>query len=46
MEQLLREIDENLSNRYVVLDGDHDSIYVKDRESDKHFVIHVAECDE
>lgn len=43
---LIYEIDERLSNRYVVLDGDDDTLYVKDRETGKHFEIKVTWCDD
>ena len=43
---LIYEIDERLSNRYVVLDGDEDTLYVKDRETGKHFEIKVTLCDD
>ena len=41
MEELLEAIDMSLSNKYVVLEGDHETIYVKDRDTDKHYAIHV-----
>jgi len=44
MKDLLEAIDEGLSNRYVILEGDEDTIYVKDRETEKHYAIHVSEC--
>ena len=44
MKDLLEAIDEGLSNRYVILEGDDDTIYVKDRETEKHYAIHVSEC--
>ncbi len=44
MEELLETIDNGLSNRYVVLEGDHETIYIKDRETEKHYAIHVSEC--
>ena len=43
---LIYEIDERLSNRYVVLEGDDDTLYVKDRETGKHFEIKVTWCDD
>lgn len=45
MEKLLTIIDEGLSNRYKVLEGDHETLYVLDRETDIHYSIHVTECD-
>ena len=39
--ELLEEIDANLSNRYVVLEGDDDTLYVKDRTNGEHFAIKV-----
>ena len=45
MEELLEAIDMSLSNKYVVLEGDHETIYVKDRDTDKHYAIHVNECE-
>ena len=41
---LVNAIDMGLSNRYVVLEGDRDTLYVKDRTSDRHYAIHVSEC--
>ncbi len=48
MEALLNEIDERLSNRFVVLEGNTNDgvLYVKDRESGIHYSITVAECAE
>lgn len=46
MEELLEAIDAGLSNRYKVLEGDHDTLYVKDRTTETHYAIHIAECDE
>ena len=43
---LIYEIDERLSNRYVVLEGDDDTLYVKDRETGEHFEIKVTWCDD
>ena len=40
-EELLDEIDNNLSNRYVVLEGDHDTLYVKDRRNGETLKIKV-----
>jgi hypothetical protein len=45
MEELLEAIDMGLSNKYVVLEGDHETIYVKDRDTGKHYAIHVNECE-
>ncbi len=42
--KIINEIDERLSNDYVVLEGDEDTLYVKCRETGKHYAIHVAEC--
>ena len=38
---LLDEIDSNLSNRYVILEGDHDTLYVKDRQNGETLKIKV-----
>ena len=45
MEELINAIDVGLSNRYVVLEGDHETLYVKDRETQKHYGIHIEECE-
>lgn len=39
--ELINEIDATLSNRYVVLEGDDNTLYVKDRQNGEHFAIHV-----
>ena len=44
VESLLEAIDAGLSNGYVVLEGDHETLYVKDRETGKHYSIRVEEC--
>jgi len=46
MEELLEAIDEGLSNRYKVLEGDDETLYVKDRETEEHYAIHVSLCED
>ena len=46
MEKLLETIDAGLCNAYKVIDGDHDTLCVVERESGKHFEIKVKEVDE
>ena len=41
--ELLDEIDACLSNRYIVLEGDNDTLYVKDRETGEHYAIKVEQ---
>lgn len=43
---LIYEIDNLLTNRYVVLEGDDETLYVKDRETGRHFEIKVTWCDD
>ena len=43
---LINEIDNVLTNRYVVLEGDGETLYVKDRETGRHFEIKVTWCDD
>lgn len=43
---LIYEIDNVLTNRYVVLEGDDETLYVKDRETGRHFEIKVTWCDD
>lgn len=45
MEKLLETIDAGLSNAYKVLDGDHDTLYVLERETGKQYEIKVSECE-
>ena len=40
---LIYEIDNVLTNRYVVLEGDDETLYVKDRETGRHFEIKVTQ---
>lgn len=40
-EELINDIEMSLSNRYVVLEGDHDTLYVKDRRTGETLVIKV-----
>lgn len=44
--QLLSDIETSLPDKYKILEGDDDTIYVKNTDTDKHFAIHIAECDE
>ena len=46
MEELLEAIDMGLLNRYKVLEGDSDTLYVLDRENGKHYTIKVNECED
>ena len=41
---LINVIDDVLTNRYVVLDGDDNTLYVKDRDTGNYFEIKVTEC--
>ena len=43
---LIYEIDNVLTNRYVVLEGDDETLYVKDRETGRYFEIKVTQCDD
>lgn len=43
MEELINEIECRLSNKYIILDGDHDTMYVKDRETGKQYEIKLQE---
>lgn len=43
MEELINEIESRLSNKYRVLDGDHDTIIIKDRDTGKHYEIRCQE---
>lgn len=43
---LIHEIYKVLTNRYVVLEGDDETLYVKDRETERHFEIKVTWCDD
>lgn len=45
MRDLLEAIDEGLSNRYKVIDGDDHTLCVKDRETEKHFDIIIKEVE-
>ena len=40
---LIQVIDENLPTSFVVLDGDHETLYVKERNTGKHYEIKVSE---
>lgn len=40
---LIQAIDENLPTSFVVLDGDHETLYVKERNTGKHYEIKVSE---
>ena len=40
---LIRTIDECLPNSYVVLEGDSETLYIKERNTGKHFEIKVSE---
>lgn len=40
---LIHAIDECLPNSYVVLEGDNETLYVKERNTGKHFEIKVSE---
>lgn len=40
---LIQVIDENLPTLFVVLDGDHETLYVKERNTGKHYEIKVSE---
>ena len=44
--ELINNIESGLSDRYQVLEGDYDIIYVKDKETNIHYTIHVSECDD
>ena len=44
--ELLNEIDACLSNRYVVLEGDDNTLYVKNRENGEHFAIKVEHLED
>lgn len=44
--ELLNEIDACLSNRYIVLEGDDDTLYVKNRENGEHFAIKVQHLED
>lgn len=46
MEKLLEAIDAGFSNVYKVIDGDHDTLCVVERETGKHFEIKVKEVNE
>jgi len=39
VKELINEIEERLTNRYKVLEGDSDTIYVKDQQTGQHFAI-------
>ncbi len=41
---LINVIDDVLTDRYVVLDGDGNTLYVKDRDTGNCFEIKVTEC--
>lgn len=41
MDELLDAIDLELSNQYVVLERDNETLYVKDRETNEHYAIHI-----
>ena len=43
MYELLETIDTNLSNKYRIVDGEKNILYVQDRETGKHFKIIVKE---
>ena len=40
---LIQAIDESLPSSFVVLDGDHEALYVKERNTGKHYEIKVSE---
>lgn len=40
---LIQIIDEYLPNSYMVLEGNHEALYVKERETGKHYEIKVTE---
>jgi hypothetical protein len=46
MEELLKTIAKCIPNTYQVLEGDHEVVYVRNKETDKHFAIHVSECND
>lgn len=46
VEKLISEIDERLSNAYKVLEGDEDTLYVKERATGIHYQIKVSECND
>ena len=44
VEKLISEIDERISKAYKVLEGDEDTLYVKERATGIHYQIKVSEC--
>lgn len=44
--EVIEMLDERITNDYVVLEGDEDTLYIKSRKSGKHFSIKVQECDD
>lgn len=43
---LIYEIYKVLTNRYVFLEGDNETLYMRDRETGRHFEIKVTWCDD
>lgn len=45
IKELINVIDEYLPNSYKVLEGDEETLYVKERTTGKHFEIKVTEAE-
>lgn len=44
LHELLDAIDNGISNRYVVLERDDSTLYIKDRDTECNFAVRISYC--